>query len=964
MGKVRVYELANKYGKTADQIREALAAGGVKAKSSSSSVDETQAEAILAEKKDPRRRRIAVRRRRSAEPEVAEESTAEVAAEPVAEAPAEVVASADVEAFEPAPTPAVEPVAEPVVEPVVEPVAEVLTAPVVEPVVEAASPEPVAESPVPEAAPALAAAGPVIEAAVEATAETAAEIAPETAETPVAGEAEGADVAPAAPAEVAFTDEGSRPVMAADQEKKPAQVKPVARVVRVIDADAIRQRLQAEGRRGFGGGRSNERPPRPGQGPGGNRLGARPPSRPGAGPPRGPGAPARPGMVVPAAAGPSRPMAPGRRGRPVPSKKKKRRVSKEALLEMQGEELLRRQRDRFAPMPGHGATAAHKRVVKIGESIQVGELAHDMSVKAAEVIRSLFMNGIMVTLTQSIDFDTASLIADEFGFEVQAAQVTDEELLDLIEDTDADLRSRPPVVTVMGHVDHGKTTLLDSIRKANVVTGEAGGITQHIGAYQVQCASGPVTFLDTPGHAAFSAMRARGAQCTDLVVLVVAADDGIKPQTIEAIEHAQEAGVPIIIAMNKMDKPEVKPDQVLQELTTFQLVPEEWGGDTLVCKISALTGDGVPELLENLALQSEMLELKANPSKPASGTVVEAQLDRGRGAVATVLIEAGTLRKGDMLVAGPFYGRVRAMHDDAGNELTEALPSRPVAVLGLNGIPNAGDTVHVTADEKVAKMVADRRRQRIRDGELARGARVNLESFLKHGAPSTERKQLRLVIKGDVQGSVEALRSTLTGLSGPMVEVKVIRSGVGPITENDVQQAVASDAVIFGFNIRPDTKGAEAAAKEQIDLRIYKVIYDVIDDVRAAMEGLLDPVGKEVYLGRAEVRDTFGVPKLGKVAGCYVVSGVLRRNAQVRLLRESKDIYTGELSSLRRFKEDVGEVKNSIECGMGLVGWSDIEIGDVIECFEVEHIRPKLDDVNIEPEPVVQEPEVEASPEV
>jgi translation initiation factor IF-2 len=948
MGKVRVHELASKYGKTAAEIREALAAGGVQAKSASSSVDETQANAILAEKKDPRRRRIAVRRRRSPEPEVVEETPAEAIVE-AAPAPAE-PAESEIAAVEAAP------VAES---------PEVVTAEVdVAEAVPVAADEP--EAPVAAEPVEAAAAEPTEVAPVEVpTAEVATDAESVEAST---GDAEAAD-ATASPDDGPASSDESGPVMAADQEKKPAQVKPVARVVRVIDADAIRQRLQAEGRRGFGGGRSNERPPRPGTGAG-NRFGSRPGAggagRPGSGPrgPGAPGAPGRPGMVVPAGpAGPNRPMGPGRRGRPGPAKKKKRRVSKEALLEMQGEELLRRQRDRFAPMPGHGATAAHKRVVKIGDSIQVGELAHDMSVKAAEVIRSLFMNGIMVTLTQSIDFDTASLIADEFGFEVQAAQVTDEELLELVVDGDEDLKVRPPVVTVMGHVDHGKTTLLDTIRKASVVTGEAGGITQHIGAYQVQCASGPVTFLDTPGHAAFSAMRARGAQCTDLVVLVVAADDGIKPQTIEAIKHAQEAEVPIVIAMNKMDKPEVKPDQVLQELTTFELVPEEWGGETSVCNLSALTGDGVPELLESLALQAEMLELRANPDKPAIGSVVEAQLDRGRGAVATILVQAGTLRKGDMVVAGPFFGRVRALHDDAGNELAEAGPSMPVAVLGLNGVPSAGDSVHVTADEKTAKQVADRRTQRIRDAELARGARVNLDSFLKHGAPSSDKKQLRLVIKGDVQGSVEALRSTLTALSGPSVEVKVIRSGVGAITENDVQQAVASDAVVFGFNIRPDTKGAEAAAKEQIDLRIYKVIYDVVDDVRSAMEGLLDPIAKEIYLGRAEVRDTFGVPKLGKVAGCYVVSGVLRRNAQVRLLRDSKDIYTGELSSLRRFKDDVNEVKNGVECGMGLVGWSDVETGDLIECFELEHIQPKLEDVNVEPEPVIEEVEPESEPE-
>jgi translation initiation factor IF-2 len=630
-------------------------------------------------------------------------------------------------------------------------------------------------------------------------------------------------------------------------------------------------------------------------------------------------------------------------------------MSKKALLELQGEALLQRERHRLDEETMRHLPSAHKRVLKVGGSIRVGDLAHEMSVKAAEVVRALFMNGMMVTLTQSIDFDTAALIAEDFGYQVEPSQATDDELLVNHVDSEEELVLRPPVVTVMGHVDHGKTSLLDKIREANVASGEAGGITQHIGAYSVDCPSGAITFLDTPGHAAFSAMRARGAEITDVVVLVVAADDGIKPQTAEAIKHAKAAKVPLLVALNKMDKEGARPDNILQELTAHELVPEEWGGDVQVQKLSAKTGEGVDELLEKLALQAEVLELQSNPSKPAIGSVVEAQLDRGRGAVATVLVQEGTLRKGDIIVAGQHYGRVRAMYDDQGFEVLEAGPSFPVAVLGLSGVPSAGDQVNV-ADEKIAKEVAERRSQRLREAELAVGARINLESFMAHGAPTNIARQLKLVIKGDVQGSVEALKQSLTDLSGPKVEVRVIYSGVGAITANDVNLAVASEAVVIGFNIRPDTKGAEAASQEGIDLRCYKVIYDVVDDVRAAMEGMLEPIRKENYLGRAEVRDTFRAPKLGTVAGCLVMSGLLRRSAQVRLLRDHQEIYVGELSSLRRFKDDVPEVKSGTECGMGLVGWSDLQAGDLIECFDVEEIRAKLDEHNVAPDP---EPEVE-----
>ncbi|MEC7751839.1 MAG: translation initiation factor IF-2 [Myxococcota bacterium] len=906
MARIRLYDLASRFGKTPEQIREILTSNGVKLGASpSASVDEAVANKILSEKKASRPRRIAVRRRRKAEAEP----------EPVVE----------------------EAVAE-----------EVEAAPEVADVVEADDTEPVAaaEQEAIESEEAVAEVAAVEASDSEET--TAAE--PADADPEAASEEAPAPVAADATEEPATdTEEKEAPASpgvkvappASEVQKKPAAVAPVARVVRVIDADAIRQRLKAEGRRGFGrkpsgGAPAARRGPAGGSGPG------RPNQAPGrmgtGGLGGGAGGFVRPPMPGPAPGGPG-----GRRGRAAQKKRRKRRLSKEALLEMQGEELLRRTAARRTVDRDPSQIAAHKRVLSISETVSIQDLAHMMSVKAAEVVGALFQQGVMVTMTQSIDFETATLIAEEFGFEVKTAEVSDTELLEMVEDSAEDLKPRPPVVTVMGHVDHGKTSLLDRIRAADVVSGEAGGITQHIGAYQVQTPAGPVTFLDTPGHAAFSAMRARGSEVTDLVILVVAADDGIKPQTVEAIKHAQEAEVPIVVALNKMDRPEVKPDQILQELTEFQIVPEEWGGDTMVAKVSAKTGEGVEEMLEGLALQAEMLELRANPDKPAIGSVVEAKLDRGRGSVTTVLVHEGTLRKGDTVVAGSFFGRVRALTDERGRIVAEAGPSCPVAVQGLSGVPMAGDSVYVAPDEKTAKQIAERRSTRRREAELARGARVNLESFLKHGDQAANAKQLNVVIKGDVQGSVEALKESLNELSVPAVKVNVVHSGVGAITANDVSLAVAAEAVVIGFNIRPDTKGAEAAAESKVDVRIYKVIYEVIDDIRAGLEGLLAPTQKEVYLGRAEVKETFRAPKLGTVAGCIVVSGMLRRSAKVRLLRNHKEIYVGELSSLRRFKDDVEEVPESLECGMGLEGWSDLQNGDLVECYDMEEVQVTLE---------------------
>ncbi|MBM65491.1 MAG: translation initiation factor IF-2 [Myxococcales bacterium] len=897
MARIRLYDLASRFGKTPEQIREILTSNGVKLGASpSASVDEAVANKILSEKKASRPRRIAVRRRRKKDEAPEEEAAVEAEAAEEAVAEVEAAPEAPVEAPEESAAEATEAAEERADDPVVED-----------------------DQPEPEA--------------VEVSAEADAEPSEAPAESEPEAPAEATAAAPEGP-KVAPPAEGIK--------KRPAAVAPVARVVRVIDADAIRQRLKAEGRRGFGrkpaGGSA---PPRRGQGAGPGRM-AGPGQRPGR---MGGGVGGAPGgFVRPPMPGPGGPAGPGgRRGRAAQKKRRKRRLSKEALLEMQGEELLRRTAARRTVDRDPSQIAAHKRVLSISETVSIQDLAHMMSVKAAEVVGALFQQGVMVTMTQSIDFETATLIAEEFGFEVKTAEVSDTELLEMVADSEEDLKPRPPVVTVMGHVDHGKTSLLDRIRAADVVAGEAGGITQHIGAYQVQTPSGPATFLDTPGHAAFSAMRARGSEVTDLVILVVAADDGIKPQTVEAIKHAQDADVPLVVVLNKMDRPEVKPDQILQELTEHQIVPEEWGGDTMVAKLSAKTGEGVEEMLEGLALQAEILELRANPDKPAIGSVVEAKLDRGRGSVTTVLVHEGTLRKGDTVVAGSFYGRVRALTDERGRVVEAAGPSCPVALQGLNGVPMAGDSVYVAPDEKTAKQIAERRSTRRREAELARGARVNLESFLKHGDQAANAKQLNVVIKGDVQGSVEALKESLNDLSVPQVKVNVVHSGVGAITANDVSLAVAADAIVIGFNIRPDTKGAEAAAEAKVDVRIYKVIYEVIDDIRAGLEGLLAPTQKEVYLGRAEVKETFRSPKLKTVAGCIVVSGMLRRSAKVRLLRNHKEIYVGELSSLRRFKDDVEEVPESLECGMGLEGWSDIQIGDLVECYDMEEVQVTLD---------------------
>ena len=593
-------------------------------------------------------------------------------------------------------------------------------------------------------------------------------------------------------------------------------------------------------------------------------------------------------------------------------------------------------------------TAPVKREIEVPETITVGDLARLMAVKAGDLIKVLMNMGTMVTINQPLDQDTAILVVEEMGHSARLAEDRDieqqlvageEEVVD-----EADLVSRPPVVTVMGHVDHGKTSLLDYIRRAKVASGEHGGITQHIGAYHVETDNGVVTFLDTPGHAAFTSMRARGAQATDIVILVVAADDGVMPQTKEAIQHARAAGVPLIVAINKMDKPEADPDRVKSELSAEEVVPEDWGGEEIFVHVSAMTGEGIDNLLDSVLLQSEVLELKANPARRCRGVVVESSLDKGRGPIATILVQDGTLRRGDIILAGEEFGRVRAMFNEAGQPIDEAGPSIPAEVLGLSGVPNAGDDVLAVTDEKKAREAAEQRKQSAREGRLAEKQAAKLQSLFEHmGESSEEQQNVNLVIKADVQGSVEALSDSLTRLSNEEVKVNVIASGVGGITESDASLAQASGAIIIGFNVRADASARKIIQEADLDLNYYSVIYDAIDDVKKAISGLLGTDTREEIIGLAEVKDVFRSSKLGAVAGCLVVEGVVRRANPIRVLRDNVVIFEGELESLRRFKDDVSEVQAGTECGIGVKQYNDIKPGDQIECFERVEVQRTLD---------------------
>ncbi len=584
---------------------------------------------------------------------------------------------------------------------------------------------------------------------------------------------------------------------------------------------------------------------------------------------------------------------------------------------------------------------AIKRRIKIQETVTIAELGKAMGTKAVELIKSLMTLGVTSNINQPIDFESASVVADEFGYELELDTFEEEHLFGETEDRIEDLVPRPPVITIMGHVDHGKTSLLDYIRKSNIIGRESGGITQHIGAYYVKTESGDIVFLDTPGHEAFTAMRARGARVTDIIVLVVAADDGVMPQTKEAINHARAAEIPIVVAVNKIDKPEADPEKVKRELAELDLSPEEWGGDTIFGHISAKTGEGVDEFLSLLSLQSEMLELKGNPDKPARGVIIEAKLDKSKGPVATVLIKNGTLRSGDYFVCGENYGRVRAMLDQRGKKMKSAGPARPAEIYGISGVPMAGDEFIGVPNEKTAKQVIEHRKDKSKRNVVGRKDLVSLDDFFER-IKEGDVKELNIILKTDVQGSLEAVGDSLTKQSTEEVKLNIIHSATGAITESDVMLASASGAIIIGFNVRVNPRVSDVGEKENIDIRYYDVIYNVVKDIRLAMAGLLEPIYKENVIGRADVKEVFRIPKVGAIAGCYVTNGHIERNAHVRLLRDDVVVFDGKLASLRRFKEDTKEVQNGYECGIGLEKFQDVKPGDVFEVYQVEEMEAEL----------------------
>jgi len=579
-------------------------------------------------------------------------------------------------------------------------------------------------------------------------------------------------------------------------------------------------------------------------------------------------------------------------------------------------------------------------IVSIPDSIRVSEFAEKIKRPATEILKKLLLMGVMVTINQEISFEVAEKIAEQYNIllEKETKQEREEELINDFEDKEEDLRPRPPVVTVMGHVDHGKTSLLDAIRHSRVVETEAGGITQHIGAYTVDINDKKIVFLDTPGHEAFTAMRARGAQVTDIAVLVVAADDGVMPQTIEAINHAKAANVPIIVAINKIDKSGVNPDRVKQELTEYGLIPEDWGGDTICVPVSAKTKQGIDTLLEMILLVAEMQELKANPNRPAKGTIIEAKLDKGRGPVATVIVQKGTLKVGDSIIAGTAYGKVRALIDDKGKKVKSAGPSMPVEILGLSEVPNAGDILYVVSDEKTARQISEIRKEKEKQKYFASSSKITLQdlySQIKEGKV----KELNIIVKADVQGSVEALKQALEKLSNDEVRVRVIHGGVGAITETDVTLASASNAIIIGFNVRPNSMAMQLAEREKVEIKTYRIIYEAIDDIQAAMKGMLEPEYKEVITARLVVRQTFKVSSIGTIAGCYVEDGKVNRNNNIRVIRNGVVIYEGKIASLKRFKDDVREVAAGYECGLTIEKFNDIKEGDILETYTIEEVK-------------------------
>ena len=616
----------------------------------------------------------------------------------------------------------------------------------------------------------------------------------------------------------------------------------------------------------------------------------------------------------------------------------KQKSGRQQQNQTQSNKRRQEERDRMQRLQFEIAKKAPVKV-QIPDEINVGELASRMKKTGAEVVKTLMKNGVMASLSDVIDFDTAAIIAEEMGCKVEREVIVtiEEKLIDDTQDNEDELLPRAPVVVVMGHVDHGKTSLLDYIRKAHVASGEAGGITQHIGAYTVTVNGANVTFLDTPGHEAFTSMRARGAMVTDIAILVVAADDGIMPQTIESINHAKAAKIPIVVAINKMDVHGANPERIKQQLTEYDLVPEEWGGETIVCPISAKTGQGIDALLENLVLLAEVQELKANPNRAAKGTVIEARLDKGRGPIMTVLVQNGTLKQGDIIIAGTAVGRVRTMLNDKGERVTEAGPSIPVEIAGMSEVPGAGDVFNSVKDERMARMLAEQRKEEQKNAGSGL-KKVSLEDLFAQ-IQEGELKELPIIVKADVQGSAEAVKTSLEKLTNDEVRVKVIHSAVGAINESDVMLATTSGAIIVGFNVRPDAAAKDSAARNHVDMRMYRVIYDCINEIEDAMKGMLAPKFRENIIGHAEVRETYKVSKVGTVCGCYVQDGKIQRGCSVRVLRDNVVVHEGELASLRRFKDDVREVASGYECGMQVEKFNDVKIGDVIECFVMEEIK-------------------------
>ncbi|QGY41621.1 translation initiation factor IF-2 [Pseudodesulfovibrio cashew] len=953
--KVRVEDLAAELGLSNKEIIQQLREIGVQAKSQKTVVEEEDVDRLKAEmkrggaSKEVRRvtsSGVVVRRRRKKAP-AAEEAAPEKAAEAPVEDETEEVREAKMP--EPVETPEVpEPVAEEPVEakpakPVrkSEPQVKIIRPAVEEPQeaeVPAPEPEAVQEPPVQEEAK-----------AEEAAPEPASE--PEEKAQPVEASAEPEAPQKEAPVESApeSTEEPATEEAPKQEKKKKRKKKepeaPKVKIISMPDPNEVRAREAAK---------SMSQPARSGR-PGGGRPGAGRPGagRPGAGRPGG----GRPGGGRPADGMPAtQPPVPDGR-----SKKKKkgkdRRVVEfstsggreqghyEEAFGGQGRKGRKRKGQRQQqPMQQQAAPMkAAKRKIKFDEAIRLSDMAHQMGVKAQDLIKALFGMGVMATINQSLDIDTASLLAGEFGYEVENVSFDEQEFLVPTEaDKQEDLKPRPPVVTIMGHVDHGKTSLLDAIRLSNVTDGEAGGITQHIGAYHVQTNRGEIVFLDTPGHEAFTTMRMRGAQVTDIVILVVAADDGVMDQTREAISHSKAAGVPIVVAVNKIDKEGANPDNVKRELAELELVPEEWGGDTIFAHVSAKQKIGIDELLEMVLLQAEVMELKANPDKPARGHIVEARLDKGRGPVGTMLIAEGTIKQGDSFVSGIHFGKVRAMFDDQGKKLKSAGPAIPVEIQGFDGLPEAGDELFVVEEEKMARRIAQSRAMKQREKELSSKAKVTLESFLA-SKPNDQAQSLNLVLKADVQGSLEAVTEALNKLSTDEVKISVVHGGAGAITESDILLANASEAIIIGFNVRPNLKVKEIAEQEGVEVRFYDIIYKLVQEVKDAMSGMLTPDLEEVYLGQAEVRQTFSVPKVGTIAGCFVPDGKIVRGSSVRLLRDGVVIYTGAVSSLRREKDDVREVAKGYECGIGLEKFNDIKSGDIIEAFEVKEIARTID---------------------